>query len=253
MKLVLLDLDNTLLRSDKSISAYTIEILHKCQAADRKVAFCTARGESNILPFIDAVHPDMVIASNGALVRYQGKILYYQPLSVSDTQALINKGLELTGHTCEITVDTLSAHYWNRKIVPGEFPDWGQTVYTDFRDFKEESLKLCIEISDAALAGQIAQSVPACNCVPFSDIAWYSFSNKNATKEKAIAAVSQSLHIPFSEMIAFGDDYGDIGMLRLAGRGIAMDNAIPEVKAAADAITDSNDNDGVAKYLEKLL
>ena len=52
------------------------------------------------------------------------------------------------------------------------------------------------------------------------------------------------------EMIAFGDDFNDIGMLKLCGKGIAMGNAIDEVKAIADYITKTNNEDGVAYYLE---
>ena len=53
--------------------------------------------------------------------------------------------------------------------------------------------------------------------------------------------------------IAFGDDFADIGMLKLCGTGIAMGNAIPEVKAAADAVIGTNDADGIAAYLREYL
>ena len=61
------------------------------------------------------------------------------------------------------------------------------------------------------------------------------------------------LHLTLDEIISFGDDYADMEMLQICGRGVAMGNAIEEVKQAADAITDSNDNDGAAKYLEKYI
>ena len=51
-------------------------------------------------------------------------------------------------------------------------------------------------------------------------------------------------------MAAFGDDYVDIEMIKLCGIGIAVKNAIPEVKAAAGYVTDSNENDGVARFIE---
>ena len=52
-----------------------------------------------------------------------------------------------------------------------------------------------------------------------------------------------------AEITAFGDDFADIGMLALCGTGVAMGNAIPEVKAAADVIIGGNDEDGIAAYL----
>lgn len=52
-------------------------------------------------------------------------------------------------------------------------------------------------------------------------------------------------------MVAFGDDFNDIGMLKLCGKGIAMENAIQQVKDIADEICPSNENDGLAKWIEK--
>ncbi len=55
------------------------------------------------------------------------------------------------------------------------------------------------------------------------------------------------------EIIAFGDDYADIGMLKLCGVGFAMGNAIDEVKAVADQIIGDNDNDGIGVYLKNVV
>ena len=57
--------------------------------------------------------------------------------------------------------------------------------------------------------------------------------------------------ITWAEMAAFGDDFSDIGSLRRCGFGIAMANAIPEVRQAADGIAASNDSDGVARWIEQ--
>lgn len=69
-----------------------------------------------------------------------------------------------------------------------------------------------------------------CDCIRFSDGYWYKFTKKGVT---------------------FGDDYADIGMLTLCGKGIAMGNAINEVKEIADLIIGSNDEDGIAEYLRQ--
>ena len=61
------------------------------------------------------------------------------------------------------------------------------------------------------------------------------------------------LGVPASQIVAFGDDFNDIGMLKVCGTGIAMDNAIEEVKNAADQVCDSNEADGVAKWMEEHL
>ena len=89
--------------------------------------------------------------------------------------------------------------------------------------------------------------------MPFSDIPWYKFSPKLATKENAISFLSQYLKIPVEKMAAFGDDFSDIGMLKLCGTGIAVGNAIPQVKEIADFVCDSCDQDGPATWIEKNL
>ena len=73
---------------------------------------------------------------------------------------------------------------------------------------------------------------------------------KAATKEKAIEELCRHLNIESSQIAAFGDDFNDIGMLKLCGKGIAMENAIEEVKNAADQVCASNEKDGVAKWIE---
>lgn len=101
------------------------------------------------------------------------------------------------------------------------------------------------------LAQGIASIISNCDFARFSDGNWYKFTTKNATKEKAIYHVANELSIKTDEIIAFGDDFVDIEMLKICAKGIAMGNSIDEVKYIADDITDSNDNDGVAKYLER--
>lgn len=75
-KLLLFDLDGTLLRSDKTISRRTLEALEKCREKGILIGVSTSRGEQNALSFTDRLLPDIMIASGGALVKYQGgKIL----------------------------------------------------------------------------------------------------------------------------------------------------------------------------------
>lgn len=74
--------------------------------------------------------------------------------------------------------------------------------------------------------------------------------HKGATKINGILAIAKEFNILKNEIIAFGDDVNDKEMLQNCGLGIAMDNAIDEIKGIADCICESNDNDGVAKYLE---
>ncbi len=96
----------------------------------------------------------------------------------------------------------------------------------------------------------VAGSLKECDCKRFSDGYWYQFTKKAVTKEKAILKVCSVLEIKTEDITAFGDDYADIGMLQMCGTGIAMGNAIDEVKQEADLVIGSNDKDGIAEYLE---
>jgi len=75
--------------------------------------------------------------------------------------------------------------------------------------------------------------------------------HKDATKSKALTELARIWGIAKTEIVAFGDDLNDIDMLSFAGIGIAMGNALDEVKAVADFICDDCDNNGVAKWLEE--
>ena len=77
--------------------------------------------------------------------------------------------------------------------------------------------------------------------------------NKSATKWNGIQSMLNVCECSSDEVAYFGDDYDDIEPIQMCGIGIAVANGIDEVKAIADYITESNDKDGVAKFIEKML
>lgn len=251
-KLILLDLDGTLLRSDKTISARSMRALNRCREKGAIIGISTARGESNAKPYIAKVNPQVVISSGGALVSHNGQVIYTSMFSAAETSTVIGTALRLTQNLCEITVDTLSGHYWNYKVNPLHAdPNWGEVIHTDYKGFSQEALKISVELTDEALAHEIAASVKDCDLARFSDGNWYKFTKTTATKARAIHEITAALGITLADIIAFGDDFVDTQMLEICGTGVAMGNSIDEVKRIADAVTCSNDEDGVAKYLEE--
>jgi hypothetical protein len=74
---------------------------------------------------------------------------------------------------------------------------------------------------------------------------------KNATKSNGIIFLAQSYGINIDDVICFGDDYNDIDMLTLCGTGICMANGVQKAKDAADVLCDTNENDGVAKWIKE--
>ena len=252
IKILLFDLDGTLLRNDKTLSEYTLETLSRCKEQGYLIGISTSRSEQNCRGFLREMNPDILISSGGALVRINEGILCSSSISVNETKGFIEAVRKICGMDCEITVDTLDAHYWNYKTDPKEqYKNWGESIYTDFTDFQHEALKICVEIPDPSLAQKICERFSELDSQHFSDGDWYKFTKSGITKEKAISAVCEACHVDISEILAFGDDYVDIGMLKMCGTGVAMGNAVQEVKDIADAITLSNEEDGVAAYLER--
>lgn len=249
-KVLLFDLDGTLLRSDKSISEHTLEVLEKCRNKGVLIGVSTSRSEKNSMKFISELCPDIIISSSGALVKYYNKYIYMAEFTVEETRNMIRLAREICGADCEITIDTMDEHYWNYKIDPVKIDaSWGRSIYTDFDNFSEKALKVCVEIFNPDAATELAKSLANCDCVKFSDGEWYKFTKKTATKEDAIRKLCEECDISTDNIIAFGDDLVDIGMLKLCGKGIAMGNALEEVKRVADFVIGNNDDDGIAKYL----
>jgi len=250
--IILLDLDLTLLRSNQTISDYSVSVLKKCQAAGHLVGFCTSRGTTRIEKYVKQVQPDIIICNAGASIFYKDKLIHEENFTLEETHRLFNQVYRLIGDEAEITVDTLYDFFWNKK--DNKSTQYGpEAKFNDCRNFPEPAMKFCVQMTDEKLAREIAGCVENCAYIPFSDIPWYKFAPKTATKENAIEYLSTFLDIGIKNMISFGDDFSDIGMLKLCGTGVAMGNAIPQVKEIANYVTVSCDEDGAAVWLEKNL
>lgn len=249
-KLLLFDLDGTLLRDDKTISEKTLSAILMCRKQGMMIGVSTSRSRKNSMIFTDRLCPDVLICSGGAYVVCGDEYVHVIEFTNDEVMKLIADARLICGQNVGITVDTLDEHYWN-KIV--EEKNWGGSIYTDFSDFKESSLKICIEIFNDVHAAALKELYPEYDFIRFSDGNWYKFTKKDATKENAILKLCEYCGIKTSEIMAFGDDYADIGMLSLCGKGVAMGNAIDEVKKIADVIIGSNEEDGITEFLTNFL
>lgn len=250
-RLLLFDLDGTLLRSDKTISIRTLEVLQKYRNAGILIGVSTSRSELNALSFVEELRPDVLIASGGALVKYHDEYIYRAEFSAEETRRMIAEAREVCGNDYEITIDTIDAHYWNYKIDPKKQIKAGETACIRIlRIFRKVLLRCVWKSLMSNQAVRLGEKLYDCDSIRFSDGYWYKFTKKAATKENAISQISAVCGIGTDEMTTFGDDYADIGMLQLCGRGIAMGNAINEVKEKANLVIGSNDEDGIAEYLE---
>lgn len=249
IKLVITDLDRTLLRSDKSISAYTQDVFRRSREYGLKTAIATARSEAASKKYIDQIQPDIVISNGGGLVKIGSRVIYKSMLPAHISDGLIQACLE-NSSVGEITVETADAYYWNSLEI-AKWPDFSHAVYHDFSaPLNCETYKITVEFSDKSLAPAMAEKFADCNVLEFSGENWVRFAHKHATKERAVEELMKKLNLSSDEVAAFGDDYNDLEMLRQCGHSVAVANAIEEVLKAAKYLTESNDQDGVAKYIE---
>lgn len=251
-KIILCDLDGTLLRSDKTISEKSADVLQKCQENGILVGFSTSRGRANIGAFEQKIKPEILICNGGASVFFRGEQIFCAEFSIEETRSILAKAYDVCGENAEITLDLIDKLFWNRECNKSTDYD-KNAIFDDFKNFQHPAMKICVQTDDKSQAERIAAAVCDCDFLPFSDIPWYKFSPKCATKENAIRFLCDYLKIPCEQIIAFGDDHNDIRMLKICGVGVAMQNAIDEVKAVSDAVTKSNDEDGLADFLEQYL
>lgn len=87
----------------------------------------------------------------------------------------------------------------------------------------------------------------------YSETYYYEIMPKDVSKGHALLEIAEYLGIDQENIIAFGDQDNDMSMIQMAGVGVAMGNAIDSLKAAADYVTLTNNEDGIAAYLEKYL
>ncbi len=180
VKTIIVDLDRTLLRTDKTVSPYTAEVLRKCKERGIGIMVATARPLRAIKSYCEVIDFDAMVVSNGARVIWGEKRKEYG-------------------------ICTKSAEHLLKNLK------------------NDPTLRITLETGDCA------------------------YSNKRI---KAMLEIGK--YLP-DEAIYFGDDYDDIEPIKMCGAGVAVSNAIEEVKAIADYVTESNDEDGVAKFMEQVL
>jgi Cof subfamily protein (haloacid dehalogenase superfamily) len=256
--LIASDLDGTLLRSDDSVSQRTLAALARTVAADIRFVLVSARSADWLAPEATRLGLGaIVICNNGALVYdiERGRALIHRPLEPETARDLVGSlrraapgvafGCDrLSGFTAEPAYRPLhrAPDSIPRADLPALLAEPITKLLLQHPDLPQADLhRLVSELGDG--------KIEAC----YSGAGLIEVSAAGVTKGSALAELCAELEIERDAVIAFGDMLNDISMLEWAGRGIAVANAHAEVLAAADEITASNDEDGVALVLETVL
>jgi Cof subfamily protein (haloacid dehalogenase superfamily) len=250
VKMVVMDLDGTLLTDDKNISDYTLSILERCKKRGIKIGIATARSEQSGKRIINLIKPDITILNGGALVKNNDTIIYKRILPAKISDGIIAECLKRK-NTGYLTAETDTGYYVSYS-GPAYHPDYAYGKYYNFANpLSQETYKITVEIFDKQTAVEIGSKFNECKVTGFSGEHWHRFAHKEAEKMTAIERILDEEKISLDDIVTFGDDYNDIEMIQKGGTGIAMENGIQEIKEAADYICESNNNDGVAKWIER--
>ena len=264
-KLIATDLDGTLVRSDDTVSAYTHEVLDRVRAAGIPVVGATGRGPRlTELTRNDIRAADFLVMAGGGRVVDQsdptGPVVLRDERLPGPALAELLYALEAEVGPLTVMVEALdgpNAPLW------GDFdPNWPYPDRFEARERTEcvntDVIKAFARTPDHDVDAllDIARRVvpPEMASITQAGLGFIEISPPGVDKATGLAVVAQSLGVDPAEVLVFGDMPNDLPMFEWAGWGrVAVANAHPTVRRAADEITLRNDDDGVAIYLDRLL
>lgn len=273
IKAILLDIDGTLTNDEKVITPRTVQALKAAQDKGIILVLASGRADVGLHRFADALdmkdHGGVFVAFNGAKsLNYQTSEIYFeQAMTVEqgkrvlehmknfEVASCIDYGPYMLTNDAYFTITRDGAPYYivdyeahgNGFLVREEADlaatvDWG--INKILNAGEPEYLQEHWQEMYAPFKGELSAMFTA----PF----YYEFTPLGVDKSRALRETFAALGIDQSEIVAFGDAQNDRTMLEWAGCGVAMGNAVDEVKAVADYVTLSNNEDGIAAALEKL-
>ena len=271
VKIIALDVDGTLFSSQKGILPETKKALLKAQELGIKLILASGRPTSGLTEIAAELNMDK---HNGLLVSYNGskiidcetgETLFNEPLSVADGKAvlehmkqfdvkpMIDKDRHM--HVNNVYDPYIKFQGKDFNIVEyeargGNYLLCEQDDLAAFLDYEVNKILTAAdpEYIDAHQEAMAAPFKDTLNCVQTAPF-FYEFTALGIDKARALDTVLRPMGYVPEEMMAFGDGMNDLTMLQYAGCGVAMANAVDEVKANAQHVTASNDEEGIALAL----
>jgi len=265
-KIIAVDLDGTLLDNNHNISDFTTDALLKAQNMGTKIIISSGRPTFGVTPFVDKLR---LKEYNGFTISYNGGVI----TECSTGNVLFSKCIDnesfLTTHSLA-KENGLSMICYHKDMIISDSPLNKYIMYSAERnkmkfqfvnnlvDYVDFPLPKCMIIGhpDAVISLQnkidseyVDKSFDVYRSEPF----FLEVVPKGIDKAVALDCILSYCNLTKEDLIAFGDSYNDIPMIRFAGLGVAMGNACNEVKDVADFVTVDNDSDGVAMAIMKFV
>lgn len=268
-KLIATDMDGTLLNSKNEISHENLKIIENLREKGIIFSVATGRLDTMVKAYLRQMHSDNpVISCNGALVRNlaSGKTYYEADIDTVDYTKVFdicnkyNLPFNVYGSFAMFSeTENTRIKMWkkyNKTLCQEDMLDMHivKNIYDEFNS-KDKVFKVLIEHQDLDFLKKIEDEINEIPGITAYKSATHLLDvmKKDVSKGNALKKLADILGIKKEEVIAIGDNVNDLSMISYAGVGIAMGNAEDCVKEAADFITDTNDNDGVAKALRKII
>ncbi|QDR81905.1 Cof-type HAD-IIB family hydrolase [Sporomusa termitida] len=261
IKLIALDLDDTLLDSKLAVSPRACAAIRKAVAIGVMVTIATGRMYASALPYARQLGLDVpIITYNGALIKscLSGEVLLNRPVPRELTGQILALCRERGWHVQTYVDDELHVaelnHYAQRYAELAGVPAvvLGNRLYTE-AGCPSKILIMADPAEIVKISGQLKAAFAGKLSIAVSKPTFLELTDPLANKGQALAFLADGLGIKQAEIMALGDSGNDLAMVQYAGWGVAMGNANAAVKAAARLETLSNDADGVAEAIEKYI
>ena len=264
-KLIALDMDGTLLTSEKVISEDTKKALKKAEEKGVKVVLATGRPLAGITRFLEELDlfkgDDYALSFNGGLVlntKTEEKV-YEACLKGSDLKYMYKIAQELN-----VNIHAFSAR---EGLITPKMSQYTEhesrlngidVTIRDFNEVDDDEVIVKIMLIDPQekldeaikkLPAELFEKYSTFKSAPF----FFEVTNKKVDKGMGLKKLGEHLGIKQEEIIACGDAENDLSMIKYAGLGVAMANAMDVVKENADYITASNDEGGIVKVIEEFI
>ncbi|RJX37632.1 HAD family hydrolase [Paenibacillus pinisoli] len=253
---VVLDLDGTLLQSNKQISDRNARAVSQCYSQGLKVIFATARPPRTVKQFL----PDELLQI-GSFVYYNGAYIdcvhtglkIHHPIPAPLTAVILDACLN-DNPDIEISVE-VQDEWMSLKPIDAALRagvKQGPSV-TSLEQLRMQAATKVLISGPIHIDRSLGAYSSQLRILETDGGELIQISSREASKELGVAAICGAYGIPLEEVAAFGDDFNDMGLFENCGWPVAMGNAVPELKQMAKEITETNEKDGVAIVLERLL
>ena len=269
IKVIAMDLDGTALNHQKQLTERTRSAIQNAAKSGIQIVVATGRTFSSLAPEVLAM-PEITcaITSNGAVVNRipDGAVLlhnYPNPETVSEIAGMI-QGEKIDTEVCTGGQAYIGQSYYDRVLEGKTNRDvqYVKTTRHPLPDIYQFLLQHRVAIENINLNfktleekqqwQQRFQKLPG--VTPTSSFLFnVELGGATTSKAHALQALLDEWQMTSQQVMAFGDSENDLGMIQLAGIGVAMANGMEEVKQAADLLAESNEEDGVAKIIEQLI